>query len=268
VPLAHLPLAGLSSFGLGAAEAALATVEKPYPSTAAGLTIVVAWGLPYFRTFVNGPWQAKGPRDLDPNLPLVNGQRQFAVLDAIRFPSDPATTVLEDNEVAFKIRSDQQSIVQSVETQLFANPSDPAYVGDLFDLTSKRIGFAGRGFGTTSAAKTLALAAGVPSAASIPDRAQLMMGFTSTQPDALGPDNIVSFETLKGVTDQWPSGYFAHGCAMHLSHLEPLVPVAVRPYRMLRGPSAAQRARVRGEVTLAQPWRAGDSGPSLTAELL
>jgi hypothetical protein len=200
-------------------EAALAKVEKPYPSTAAGVTIVVAWGLPYFRQRVPGPWQAKAPRDLDPNLPLVGGQRQFAVLDAIRFPSDPPTTVLEDNEVAFKIRSDKQSIVQSIETQLFADPSSGAYVGDLFDLTSKRIGFAGRGFGTTSAAKTLASAAGVPGADSIPPRAQLMMGFTSTQPDALGPDNIVSFETLKGVTDQWPSGYFAHGCAMHLSHL-------------------------------------------------
>jgi hypothetical protein len=198
-------------------EAALVKVESPYPSTAAGLTIVVAWGLPYFSSYVNGPWQAKGPRDL--SLPLVGGQRQFAVLDAIRFPSDPASVVLEDNHVAFKIRSDQQSIVQSVETQLFADPNSGAYVGDLFDLTSKRIGFAGRGFGTTSAAKTLALAAGAPGAASIPDRAQLMMGFTSTQPDALGPDNIVSFETLKGVTDQWPSGYFAHGTAMHLSHL-------------------------------------------------
>ncbi len=198
-------------------EAALARVESPYSSTAAGLTIVVAWGLPYFTNYVSAPWQAKGPRDL--SLPLVDGQRQFAVLDAIRFPSDPASVVLEDNHVAFKIRSDQKSIVQSVETQLFADPNSGAYVGDLFDLTSKRIGFAGRGFGTTSAAKTLALAAGVPGADSIPDRAQLMMGFTSTQPDALGPDNIVSFETLKGVTDQWPSGYFAHGTAMHLSHL-------------------------------------------------
>ena len=46
-----------------------------------------------------------------------------------------------------------------------------------------------------------------------------MMGFTSTQTQALGPDNIVSFETLRGVTDQWPAGYFAAGCAMHLSHL-------------------------------------------------
>jgi hypothetical protein len=171
---------------------------------------------------VPGPWQSKGPRDL--LLPLENGQRPFAVLDAVRFPSDPTDVLLEDNHVAFKIRSDKSAIVQSAETQLFADPSSPAYVGDLLQLTSKRIGFAGRGFGTTSAptpsvAKTLALAAGVPGAESIPDRAQLTMGFTSTQPAALGPDNIPSFETLKGVTDQFPSGYFAHGCAMHLSHL-------------------------------------------------
>jgi hypothetical protein len=45
------------------------------------------------------------------------------------------------------------------------------------------------------------------------------MGFTSTQPAALGGDNIVSFETLPGVTDQWPSKYFAYGTTMHLSHL-------------------------------------------------
>jgi hypothetical protein len=198
-------------------EAALARVESPYPSTAAGLTIVVAWGLPYFRTFVPAPWQAKGPRDM--LLAPENAQRPFAVLDAIRFPSDPEGVTLEANHVAFKIRSDSAKIVQSAESQLFSDPSSPAYIGDLLQLTSKRIGFAGRGFGTTSAAKTLALRAGVTAAASIPDRAQLMMGFTSTQPAALGPDNIPSFETLKGVTDQFPSGYFAHGCAMHLSHL-------------------------------------------------
>jgi hypothetical protein len=199
-------------------EAALARVEAPYPATAGGLTIVVAWGLPYFRTFVPGPWQARAPRDMV--LPAVDGRRQLAVLDAIRFDSDPDTVLLEDNHVAFKLRSDSSDIVASAEAQLFSDAGGPAYVGDLLQLTSKRIGFAGRGFGTTSAAKRLALEAGVGSAASIPDRAQLMMGFTSTQPDALGPDNIVSFETLKGFTDQFPSGYFAHGCAMHLSHLD------------------------------------------------
>lgn len=198
-------------------EAALATVEAPYPGTGDGLTMVVSWGPPYFRTYTPGPWEAKAPRDL--TLPLVGGKRQPAVLDAIRFPSDPASVVLEDNHVSFKIRSNSASIVQSVETQLFGDPASGAYVGDLLQLTSKRVGFLGRGFGTTSVAKQLALAAGVPGAASIPDRTQLMLGFTSTQVAALGPDNIPSFETLRGITDQFPSGYFAHGCAMHLSHL-------------------------------------------------
>jgi hypothetical protein len=127
--------------------------------------------------------------------------------------------LLEDNHLMFKIRSDSSDILRSVESALFDDPHSGAYIGDLFDLTSKRIGFLGRGFGTTSVGKTLAIAAGVAGADKIPDRAQLMLGFTSTQTGALGPDNIVSFETLPGVTNQFPSGYFAGGSAMHLSHL-------------------------------------------------
>src|SRR5439155_6142170 len=114
-------------------EAALTQVEAPYPGTGAGLTMVISWGLPYFRTYVPTQWQAKAPRDL--TLPLVNGQRQFGVLDAIRFPSDPPTVVLEDNHVAFKIRSNDSTIVQTVEQQLFGDPGGPADVSDLFQLT-------------------------------------------------------------------------------------------------------------------------------------
>jgi hypothetical protein len=193
-------------------ETALARVESSYPATAIGLTVVVAWGLPYFRDYVPGPWNAKGPREAD--------RSDFAVLDAVRFPSDPSSVLLEDNHVAFKIRSDSSIIIQTTGRALFGDPSSPAYLGDMFQFTSRRIGFAGRGFGTTSAAKTLALRAGVPGAASIPDRAQLMLGFTSTQKAALAPDNLPSFETLPGMTDQRLDDYFAHGCAMHLSHLD------------------------------------------------
>jgi hypothetical protein len=194
-------------------EAAIAKVEAPYPSTAAGLTIVVGWGLPFFRTFV-GPMANN-------YLPAIPGTspKQYAVLDAIRFDSDPADVVLEDNHVMFKFRSDSSSIVSGAEKALFDDQNSGAYIGDLFDLTSKRIGFLGRGFGTRSVGKALALAAGVPGADRIPEASQLMMGFTSTQTQALGPDNIPSFETLPKVTDQWPNGYFAAGCAMHLSHL-------------------------------------------------
>ena len=197
---------------------ALGRVESPYPATAAGLTIVVAWGLSYFRTHVPALWSKYGPVDL--KLPRDSaGNQQRAVLDAIRFPSDPADTVLEENHVAFKFRSDDQGILQRVERQLFEDKTSRSYVGDLFELTSKRIGFVGRGFGTKSVGKQLALTAGVAGAGKIPDNSQLMLGFTSTQHAALGADNIASFETLPGQTDQWPGGYFAAGCAMHLSHL-------------------------------------------------
>jgi len=194
-------------------ENALAKVEAPYASTAAGLTIVVGWGLPYFRMFV--------PALMNSYLPAIPGSnpKQYAVLDAIRFPSDPDALVLEDNHVMFKLRSDSASIVSGAERALFDDQNSGAYIGDLFDLTSKRIGFLGRGFGSPSIAKALATAAQVPGADKIPNDAQLMMGFTSTQTQALGPSNIPSFETLPGVTDQWPNGYFAAGCAMHLSHL-------------------------------------------------
>jgi hypothetical protein len=192
-------------------EKALKAVEAPYSATAAGLTIMVGWGLPYFRSYVASPWAKRAPKDLPGG--------QLAVLDAIRFPSDPDDLVLEANHVAFKLRSDSQDILRKTERALFDDPASGAYVGDLLDVTSKRIGFIGRGFGGRNVGKELAVANGVPGAASIPDRSQLMMGFTSSQPAALGPNNIVSFETLPKLTDQWPGGYFAAGCAMHLSHL-------------------------------------------------
>ena len=194
-------------------ENALLAVEKPYTATASGLTMVIGWGLPYFRTFTPGL--------MDTYLPAIpnTSPQQYAVLDAIRFPSDSSDLVLEDNHVMFKFRSDSQTIVQGAERALFENQSSGAYIGDLFDLTSKRIGFLGRGFNQPSASKKLALATKIPGADKIPDRSQLMMGFTSTQTNALAPDNLPSFETLRGVTTQWPGGYFAAGCAMHLSHL-------------------------------------------------
>lgn len=198
-------------------EKALETVEQPYPATAAGLTIVVGWGLPYFRTYVPAPWKQYAP--IDNAYSKQTGITQYAVLDAVAFPSDPSNVILEQNQVVFKFRSDSQSILQSTEHALFDDPTNSAYIGDLFDLTSKRTGFLGRGFNTVSVAKTLAMNQGIPGASSIPNNAQLMMGFTSTQTDALGPLNIVSFETLPGVTNQWSSGYFVAGCAMHLSHL-------------------------------------------------
>jgi hypothetical protein len=200
-------------------EKALSTVEGPYTSNAAGLTMVIGWGLPFFRSYLP-PTLMNDKLPVDLALSKKTGTTQYAVLDAIRFPSDdPKNVKLEENDVMFKMRSDSADILRSVESKLFDNPNSSAYIGDLFFLTSKRIGFLGRGFDKVSIAKGMAQTAGVRGADMIPNHAQLMMGFTSTQTAALGPDNIPSFETLKGVTNQFPSGYFASGCAMHLSHI-------------------------------------------------
>jgi hypothetical protein len=81
--------------------------------------------------------------------------------------------VLEGNHVMFKFRSESSAIVGGVERALFEDQNSGAYIGELFDLTSKRIGFLGRGFGSRSIGKTLALAAGVANADKIPEASQL-----------------------------------------------------------------------------------------------
>jgi hypothetical protein len=93
-------------------------------------------------------------------------------------------------------------------------------LGGLFEVTSIRKGFVGGGFGEgESIPRRMAVAAGVPGAELIPEGSQLFLGFTSTQKTTLGPDLIANLETLPGLTDQWPRGYFRHGTTMHLSHL-------------------------------------------------
>jgi hypothetical protein len=113
-------------------ENALVKVESPYPDTAAGLTIVVGWGLTYFRDVIGSTLSNK-------YLPAVPGTspKQLAVVDAVAFPSDdPTTLVLEKNHVMFKFRSDSQTTLRTVESQLFETQNSGAYIGDLFDLTS------------------------------------------------------------------------------------------------------------------------------------
>lgn len=195
-------------------EKALAQIEAGKPKTAAGLTVVVAWGLPYFRNFIKpllnaSAYSAVWPREA--------GGTNDAVIDAIRFGSDPGSLILEDNEIMIMIRSDSPVVLDDAKSKLFKSGS-VSYIGDIIDVTSVRTGFVGRGFDKPSIAKQLAVRAGVAGAASIPDASQLMMGFTSTQRAALGPDNIASFETL-GLTTVKPGDYFSGGSAMHLSHL-------------------------------------------------
>jgi hypothetical protein len=191
-------------------EQALRGLESRYEVTPAGLAVAVAWGLPYFRRYVarlaptHLPIDRRASRSREAPVP--------AVLDAVRFPSDPADTILEDNDVAILIRSDDRRHVADGAKALF----DEA--GDLFELTSVRKGFQGGGFGgATSLPKAMATAAGVPGADLIPDTAQLFLGFTSTQTHTQGQSAIANFETL-GLVDV-RDGYFRGGTNLHLSHI-------------------------------------------------
>jgi hypothetical protein len=184
-------------------------LENQFEPTPSGLGVTLGWGLPYFRRFVPGPSSHYLP--VDNRASKAAGKTTLAILDAIRFPSDPEDVILEENDVAVLLRSDSVENIEEGARALF----DPEL--DFWKQTSIREGFiGGDGIGLP---KQLALEAGIPGAEKIPDGAQMFLGFTSSQKAALGSDMIANFETIPGLTDQWPDGYFRCGAAMHLAHL-------------------------------------------------
>ena len=185
-------------------ERVLAGLERDYVPSPAGLGVTVAWGLPYFHRFV--------PDAARKTIPHDRRAAKSALLPARRFPSDPAGTRLEENDVAILLRSDVKAHIDDAVARLRQ--------ASLLHITSTRSGFAGGGFdGGTSLPKQMAMAAGVGGADLIPDNSELFLGFTSTQRAGMGPGKIANFETL-GYVDLRGSDYFAQGTHMHLSHVE------------------------------------------------
>ena len=198
-------------------ERALVSLDRRFASTPAGLGTTVGWGRAYFHDFL--PRLRDGRRfprylPVDVQASKRDGKRREAVLDAVRFPSDPESTRLEQNHVCVLFRSDSLEHIAAGSRAVFDA------LDGVLGITSIRKGFVGGGEGGgRGLPKQLALRAGLPNAHLIPDGAQLFLGFTSTQRSALGPDPIANFETLPGATDQWPNGYFRGGTTMHVSHL-------------------------------------------------
>jgi hypothetical protein len=159
--------------------AAQGRLEDALRSVPAGVAVTVAWGLPYFRRYIPDLAERHVPADRRASSTARNVR---ALQDAIRFPSDPDDTILEDNDLAVLFRGDDRRAVDAAARALFAE-LEP----DLA-ITSIRKGFVGGGF-----------------------------AFTSTQQAGLGPARIANLETL-GYTDA-AGGYFAGGTHMHLSHI-------------------------------------------------
>jgi hypothetical protein len=221
---------------------ALEELDRRYDQTPAGLGVTLAYGLPYFERRVPEAWRAHAPLD--------RRAQKAALLPDVRFPSDPHETLLEENEVAVLMRSDSREHIADAARALFGDLA-------LFDVTSIRRGFVGGGL-----PKKMSMAAGVPGADLVPESAQLFLGFTSTQKDALGPRLIANHETL-GYVDLGPKHYFRQGTHMHVSHLfedleawylnfdfDERVDTAFQPGR----PNVRE-----GTLTVPQPVRRADS---------
>lgn len=194
-------------------EATLREIDARFdPARPSGLGVIVAWALPYFRRYVPGPAAAHLPVDL--RTTEERGGRTLAVTDAVRFPSDPESAVLEENDFAVVLRSDYLGHIDAGTRMLLDG------LGEDVTVTSVRKGFVGGGFGgAQSLPKRMAMAARVPGAEQIPDSAELFMGFLSTHAVSQGPAQGANLETWPDLTDQWPDGYFRYGTTMHLSHV-------------------------------------------------
>ncbi|MFZ0661981.1 MAG: hypothetical protein WAM66_04755 [Acidobacteriaceae bacterium] len=199
--------------------AALEEIEAIYPLNPGGILTQVAYGLSYFKEFLPASLTAKMmPRAIENGKP-----GDWALIDAIRFPKDPADLTLENNDVSFHFKSDFQGNLRDVIDALFQPgahvlngiPVENVYVGDIFNVTSIRRGFAGHGM-----PRIMAKRLGIPGADKIPAGAMLFMGFTSSHVHGLAQGSLPSFETLPGYTDQTPESYFANGTIMHLSHIK------------------------------------------------
>jgi hypothetical protein len=233
-------------------EAALARIDRTYAPTPAGLGVTVGWGRSYFRHRV--PSLAGGRRfpdylPVDRRASRAAGKPRPALLDSVRFPSDPDDVVLEQNELCLLFRSDVLEHIVTATRNLLRE------LNGLIELTSIRKGFVGGGL-----PKRMAVRAAIPGAELIPDTAQLFLGFTSTQRKALGPELIANTETLRGLTDQWPDGYFRHGTTMHVSHLHEDLVTWYSSFSYIRRVWAAFRP----DLSVADGTLTVDQGPPAT----
>src|SRR5205085_10862410 len=96
---------------------ALHALEQRYENSPAGLGVTVGWGLPYFRRYVRALAEEHIPLDL--RASKTRRRPTQALVDAIRFPSDPPGVTLEQNEVAVFFRSDHIDHIAEGSKALF-----------------------------------------------------------------------------------------------------------------------------------------------------
>ena len=119
-----------------ALEEVLRQLERQFEPTPAGLGITVAGGAPTSIATSRSSPRSHLPVDL---RAAGEAEARAVLLDAIRFPSDPQETILEQNDVAILLRSDVLKNIEDGAKLIFDKLG-------AFEPTSIRKGFAGGGF--------------------------------------------------------------------------------------------------------------------------
>ena len=205
---------------------AMNTIEANYPFAAGGVITFVSYGLPYFRRLPAALVNSAIPK-------LRSNTARSVLEEAVASPTDvgqPGITKLnfnvpvriENNDVLFTLRGDNQTFVQDVISWLGGSnrlvgravPS-PAFAG-LLQFTSSRAMFTQLGM-----PKFVAGQIGAPWAPFIHPQTPMWMGFADQQVNASGPAAICTFagNPSARLTTAVAGDYFANGSIQHLSHV-------------------------------------------------
>lgn len=208
-------------------DRAMNTLEANYPFSAGGLITFVAYGLPYFRRLPSSLVTAAIPR-------LRTNTSRFALEEAVPSRTDvsaqnPGISKLrfnlpvriEDNDLLFTLRSDNQSFVQDAISWLAGSDrlagreiASPSFA-DLLTFTSSRAMFTQIGL-----PKSVASEANLPFQRFLHRQAPRWLSFADQAADASGPAPVSTFVGTSSarLTTSRPGDYFDHGGIQHLSH--------------------------------------------------
>jgi hypothetical protein len=207
---------------------AMDTLEASYPFSAGGLITFVSYGLPYFRRLPGSLVTAAIPR-------LRSNTSRSALEEAVPSPTDVSSrnpgirklnfnvpVRIENNDVLFTLRSDNQTFVQDAVSWLGGSNwlvgrqvASPAF-GGLLQFTSSRAMFTQLGLPRFVAAQ-----ANLPFQRFIHPQTPMWMGFADQHVDGAGPAPICTFagNASARLTTARPGDYFDNGGIQHLSHV-------------------------------------------------
>jgi hypothetical protein len=207
---------------------ALATIERLYPFSPAGVFLFLAYGIPYFNRLPGG----LTGRLVSAFLPRLLAQpSRFALEEAVAGPTDyPAANkqtfkvpvAIESNDLLLTLRSDHLSHVTDIvgwlkgSNRLNQLPIPSPALQGLFAFDTPRLMFQQIGL-PRHIADTYAL----PFRTRVNPNSPMWMGFGDQQVSASGPAAITTFQGNASArfTSITRGDYFYNGSIQHLSHV-------------------------------------------------